>query len=187
MRIGWNTRSSLLPRLVVFNTGLLVAAIGAGWLASASRGVVTPFALLRGSGDHGRFLADAAHILTTNLRVLGSLLAGACTLGLLTVAQLAWLGFSLGYGLAAISRGSTGTIPLVLSYLPSEFLAFILTASVAQGAAWMTLRCLAARERVRPAGAVVLLAAAILLLVVAAALEAWVKPAIGALGQPGRL
>jgi len=81
--------------------------------------------------------------------------------------------------------GGLLAMPLVLSYLPCEFLAFILTASVAQGAAWMTLRCLAARERVRPGGAVLLLVSAVLLLTLAAALEAWVKPAIGALGRPG--
>lgn len=185
MRYGWNTRSSLLPRLVAFNTGLLVAAIGAGWLVSASRGLVINPHGLPGSLDHGRLLADAAYVFTMNLRVLGTLLAGACTLGLLTAGQLAWLGYSLGYGLSAISRGSRGTIPLVLRYLPFEFLAFILTASVAQGAAWMTVRCLAARETVQPARAAVLLAAAILLLAVAAAVEAWVKPAIGALGRPG--
>lgn len=62
---------------------------------------------------------------------------------------------------------------------------FILAASVAQGVGWMVLRCLAVRERVRPGGAIVLLASAVLLLTCAAALEAWVKPAIGALGRPG--
>jgi uncharacterized membrane protein SpoIIM required for sporulation len=138
-----------------------------------------------GSGGHEGFLGDAIQILTTNLRVVGILLAGACTLGVLTMAHLAWIGFWLGYGLSAIVRGSSGTMPLVLSYLPCEFLAFILTASVAQGAAWMTLRCLAARERVHPGGAVMLLASAVLLLTAAAALEAWVAPAVGALGRPG--
>ena len=185
MRTGPTTSSSLLTRLVAGNTGLLAAAVGAGWLLSAARGVVTPFAPPSGADAGGAFFFDAAAILSTNLRVMAGLLAGAATLGVFTVAQLAWLGFSLGYGLSAISRGTSGTIPLVLSYLPSEFLAFILTASVAQGAAWMTLRSLAARERARPAGALALLAVALLLLVAAAGLEAWVKPAIGALGRAG--
>lgn len=186
MRIGGTSGAALLWRLVAVNIALLAAAIVVGWLVSASRGaVVSPRELLTGSGNEGRFLADAGYILTMNLRVIGTLLVGACTLGLLTLAQVAWLGYSLGYGLSALSRGGEGTIPLVLRYVPFEFLAFVLTASVAQGAVWMTIRCLTARERPKPAGTIVLLATAILLLVVAAALEAWVKPTIGALGRPG--
>jgi uncharacterized membrane protein SpoIIM required for sporulation len=186
MRNGRNERVCLLARLVAFNSVWVIAAIGIGWLVSASRGVMTPHGLLPDAGDHGRLLADASYILGTNLRVAGTLLLGACTLGLLTVGHLAWLGYSLGYRLSAIARASEGTIPLVLSYLPCEFLAFVLTASVAQGAAWMTVRCLATRERMRPAPWAALLALAILLLAVAALLEAWVKPAIGALGRAGR-
>jgi hypothetical protein len=117
-----------------------------------------------------------------NLRVGGLLLAGVCTLGVFSAAQLLWHGYWLGYALSALARtAAAGTMPLVLSYLPFEFLAFVLLASVAEGAAYMIVRTLALREPARPAVAVRLFAAAVSLLAAGACMEAWVKPAFGVL------
>lgn len=181
MRHGCDSGAPLLRRLVLFNLALLLCAATVGWTVSSSRAVVAVPRALPLSETDGRFIGDAVYVLTMNLRVVGTLLVGACTLGLLTVGQLVWLGFSLGHGLSALSRGPAGTIPLVMRYIPFEFLAFVLTASVAQRVAWMTVRSLAVRERVQPGGAAALLGVAILLLVLAAAVEAWVTPAIGVL------
>jgi uncharacterized membrane protein SpoIIM required for sporulation len=167
-------------RIISANSVLLMAAVAAGWVSSAWRGAsVAPSV---SAIDHGRVLADAAYIFAMNLRVVGSLVAGVCTLGLLTLAHLAWLGYSLGYGLSSLTRGTSGALILVLSYLPFEFLAFILSASAAQGTAYMIVRMLAGGQTAQPARAAAVLASALVLLAVGAGIEAWVKPAIGALG-----
>jgi uncharacterized membrane protein SpoIIM required for sporulation len=171
--------------LVRVNLVLLVAAAAAGWLAASLCGAGAP--PHASAAARGALTSDAIHIFAVNLHVGLLLLAGVCTLGVFSVAQLLWHGYWLGYLLSALTRGAaSGTMPLVLSYLPVEFLAFALIATVAEGAAWMIIRSLAFHDRLRARPAAALLGGAVALLAGAACIEAWVKPAIGVL-QPARL
>ncbi len=130
-----------------------------------------------------RIRSDAAHILRGNLRVAAGLLAGGCTLGLFTLVGLLYNAFLLGYGLSALTRGATEVVPFLASYVPLEFLAFILVATAAQHLSLGVALCLATGEPVRLKPGALSLVIGGALLVVAAVVEASVMPAIAAIAE----
>ena len=165
--------------LFAVNVLLLGLTACAGWISADLRGEqlqVHPFADVTGD----RIQSDAAYILRGNLRVAAGMLAGACTLGLFSLVGLLYNGFLLGYGLSALARGAAEVLPFLASYVPLEFLGFILVVTGAQHLSFGVVRCLATGEPVRPRAGVVGLLAAGALLVVAAVVEASVIPAITA-------
>ncbi len=166
--------------LLAVNVLLFGLAVCAGWFSAGVMGeqlhVRAPTEV---TGD--RIRADAGYILRGNLRVAGTLLAGACTLGLFTLFGLLYNAFLLGYGLSALIRGAAEVVPFLVSYVPLEFAAFLLVATAAQHLSFGVVRCLATGESVPfRAGAASLVAAGVLL-VVAAIVEASVIPAIAAI------
>ncbi len=166
--------------LFATNALLFGLTVGAGWFSAELRGEqlqVRPFAGVTADRIH----SDAAYILRANLRVAGGMLAGACTLGLFSLAGLLYNGFALGYGTAALARGAGHVLPFLASYAPLEFLAFLLVVTATQHLSFGVVRCLAAGEPVRPRAGIVSLATAAVLLVVAAVVEASVIPAITAI------
>ena len=182
-RLGrWSRSWSMLLAANVLLFGLAACA---GWLSADRRGEqvqVRPSADITGD----RIRSDAAYILRSNLRVAGGLLAGACTLGLLTLVGLLYNAFHLGYGLSALTRGAPEILPFLASYVPLEFLALILVATATQHLSWGVVRGLATGEPVRfSAGAVSLIIGGVLL-VVAAVVEASVMPAIAAVTGQAR-
>ncbi len=165
--------------LLATNVLLFGLTVGAGWVSANLQGEqlqVQPLAGVTGDRIH----SDAAYILRSNLRVAAGMLAGACTLGLFSLFGLLYNGFVLGYGLSALTRGAAEVLPFLASYVPLEFLAFILVVTAAQHLSFGVVRCLATGEPVRPRAGVVSLVAAGALLVVAAVVEASVIPAIAA-------
>ena len=175
MRLMWRFArwSRSMPVLVVFNATLVALAVCIGWHVSSVRN--GQFEVRPESPAHdtaGDVQRHALHILGGNLRVVATLLAGACTLGLLTLLNLLWNAFGLGFGLSTLARGTPAAIPLALRYVPLEFSAFVLAASAAEHLSFMVLRCLAAGEspRFRPATIALVMAAG--MLVAAAMIEA---------------
>jgi uncharacterized membrane protein SpoIIM required for sporulation len=165
--------SRSLVSLVVLNAALVAAGVGAGSLAYALNGEPTPQGHTEVREPPGRTSSDhVSAILTGNLRVVGGLLSGACTLGVLTTLTLVWNAFGLGYGVAALANAVPGAIPLVLRYAPLEFAAFVLVASVAEHLVALVLRCLAANEPLRLRAATLTFVVALVLLVVGAVVEA---------------
>ena len=162
-----------MPVLVALNATLVSLAVCGGWYASSVRNAqfeVRPESLANDPAVDLR--GHALHILGGNLRVVATLLAGVCTLGLFTLLDLLWNAFVLGFGLSALSRGTPAAIPLVIRYVPLEFSAFVLAAGAAEHLSFMVLRCLAAGENPRFTPATVALAIAIGMLVAAALIEA---------------
>ncbi len=159
--------------LVAFNATLVSLAVCVGWHLSRVRHpqleVRVAWAAHDTAGDIRR---HALHILRGNLRVVATLLAGACTLGLFTLLELLWNAVGLGFGLSTVARGTPEAIPLVIRYVPLEFSAFVLAASAAEHLSFMVLRCLAAGEAPRFTSVTVALAAAVGMLVAAAIIEA---------------
>lgn len=166
--------------LLAVNVVLFSLAVGAGWFSAGLRGEqlqVRPLAEVTGN----RIGSDAAYILRGNLRVAAGLLAGGCTLGLFTLVGLLYNAFLLGYGLSALTRSATEVLPFLASYVPLEFLAFILVATATQHLSLGIVRSLATGEPVRlKAGAASIFVGGVLL-VVAAVVEASVMPAIAAI------
>ena len=168
--------------LLAANVLLFSLTACAGWVSAELRGEqlqVRPRARVTGDRIH----SDAAYILRGNLRVAAGMLAGACTLGLFSLVGLLYNGFVLGYGLSALARGASETLPFLVSYVPLEFLAFILVVTGAQHLSFGVVRCLATGAPVRPRAGVTGLAAAGALLVVAAVVEASVIPALAAVAE----
>ena len=166
--------------LLAVNVLLFNLTVCAGWFSADRRGEqlqVRPLVEITGDRIH----SDAAYILRGNLRVAAGLLAGGCTLGLLTLVGLLYNAFLLGYGLSALTRSTAEVLPFLASYVPLEFLAFILVATAAQHLSLGVARCLATGEPVRPRAAAVSLVGGGVLLVVAAIVEASVIPAIAAI------
>ena len=162
-----------MPVLVAFNAGLVSLAVCAGWHASSVRNGQFEVRLDRAANDPaGDMRRHTLHILGGNLRVVATLLAGACTLGLFTLLELVWNAFVLGFGLSALARGTPVAIPLVIRYVPLEFSAFVLAAGAAEHLSFMVLRCLAAGETPRFTSSAVALAMALGMLVAAAIIEA---------------
>ena len=162
-----------MPVLVAFNATLVALAVCVGWHASSVRNAqfeVRPASLANDAAADMR--RHALHILGGNLRVVATLLAGACTLGLLTLVDLLWNAFVLGFGLSALARGTPAAIPLVIRYVPLEFSAFVLAAGAAEHLSFMVLRCLAAGESPRFMPATIALVMALGMLVAAAIIEA---------------
>lgn len=173
--------SRSLVSLVVLNAALVVAGVAAGSLAYALTGEPTPQSQTAEPELPGRtYSGHVGVILIGNLRVVGGLLSGACTLGVLTTWTLLWNAFGLGYGVAKLRTMVPGAIPLVLRYAPLEFAAFVLVASVAEHLVILVLRCLAANEPVRLRAATLTLIVALVLLVVGAAAEADVTQLVAA-------
>ena len=176
----WSRSWSVLLAANVLLFGLTACA---GWVSADLRGEqlqVHPLAGVTGDRIH----SDAAYILRGNLRVAAGMLAGACTLGLFSLVGLLYNGFLLGYGVSAMTRGAAEVLPFLASYVPLEFLAFILVVTAAQHLSFGVVRCLATGEPVRPRPDLVGLIAAGALLVVAAVVEASVIPAIAAVAGP---
>lgn len=166
--------------LLVVNVLLFGLTVCAGWLSAEHLGEqlhVRRSAAVTGDRIH----SDAAYILRGNLRVAGGLLAGGCTLGLFTLAGLLYNAFLLGYGLSVLSRNAADILPFLASYVPLEFLAFILVATATQHLSLGVVRCLATGEPVPLKAGAVSLGGGGVLLVVAAVVEASVMPAIAAI------
>ena len=176
-----------MPVLVAFNTTLVLLAVTAGWHASTVRNGQFEVSVLRATTDTAEDMHEhTLHILDGNLRVVATLLAGTCTLGLFTLLDLSWNGFVLGFGLSGLARGTPAAIPLVIRYVPLEFSAFVLTASAAQHLSFTVLRCLASGEPPRFTSASVAIALALGMLAAAAVIEADVLRRVAglAVGRP---
>ncbi len=162
-----------MPVLVACNAALVSLAVCVGWHAASARHLQLEVQPDRATHDTaGNSRRQALHILGGNLRVVATLLVGACTLGLFTLLELLWNAFGLGFGLSALARGSPEAIQLVIRYVPLEFSGFVLAASAAEHLSFMVLRCLAAGETPRFTPAAVALAVALGMLVAAAIIEA---------------
>lgn len=172
--------------LFAVNALLFGLTVCAGWLSADHLGEqlhVRPPAEVTGDRIH----VDAANILGINLRVAAGLLAGGCTLGLFTLVGLLYNAFLLGYGLSALTRNAADVLPFLASYVPLEFLGFMLVATATQHLSLGVFRCLATGEPVRLKAGAVSLGGGVALLVVAAVVEASVMPAIAAIaGQAPR-
>ena len=165
---------------MTLNALVLVTAIGAGWVSGTVSGSTPAMSLgVAAPSESHDFTQDVAHIIEGNLRVVASLLIGACTGGILTLAVLVWNGYYLGFGLAMLSRNAFEDIHLLMRYLPFEFAALGL-ASAASMSLSMTLGLLLFdNERTSMRGAVWMVTASMCLLVIAAVIEAGVKQQIG--------
>lgn len=152
--------------LCVNSWALLWAIIG-GWIDSEVRGVYMPVSGHGGGVDIDEFWS----IVTNNLVVLLSLVAGACTLGVYTFMVLTWNGYFLGIGLASLSRTTSGVSPVEAPHLVMEFTAFLLVASAAHVLVFEIVGALSARHRVRVRGVAVALAFGVLLVLAAASFE----------------
>ncbi len=162
-----------MPVLVACNAALVSLAVCIGWHASSVRNSQFEVRVDRAAHDTaGDIRRHTLHILSGNLRVVATLLAGACTLGLFTLLDLLWNAFVLGFGLSTLARGTPAVMPLVIRYVPLEFSAFVLAASAAEHLSFMVLRCLAAGETPRFRSVIVAFAVAIGMLVAAAIIEA---------------
>ena len=162
-----------MPLLVAYNAALVSLAVCVGWHASSVGNAQFEVRQDRAAHDTaGDIRRHTLQILGGNLRVIATLLAGACTLGLLTLLDLLWNAFVLGFGLSALARGTPAPIPLAIRYVPLEFSAFVLAASAAEHLSFMVLRCLAVGERPRFISVFLALAVAVGLLVAAAVIEA---------------
>ena len=168
--------------LVAVNAGLVLCTIGVGWYVSTAGNTQIEVRPDRPANETAPDMRrHARRILSGNLRVVASLLGGACTLGLFTLLELLWNAFGLGFGLSALARGTPAAIPLVLRYVPLEFSAFVLTASAAEHLSFMVLRCLATGGTPRFTSATLALATALGMLCAAAIIEARVTQLVGAL------
>jgi uncharacterized membrane protein SpoIIM required for sporulation len=167
-----------MPALVTINTGVVVFAACVGWHSSSVRHVRFDLRPDRTDEVADRkpedTTAHAAKIFGGNVRVVGRLVIGACTLGIVTLRDLFWNAFVLGFGLSALLRTSPELLPLVLRYVPLEFSAFVLAASAGHHLAFAALRCLAAGETPRFNPSVVVAATALVMLIAAAVIEAGV-------------
>ena len=168
--------------LVAVNAGLVLLTVGVGWHVSTAGNTQITVRPDRPANDTAADMRrHALRILGGNLRVVATLLGGACTLGLFTLLELLWNAFGLGFGLSALARGTPAVLPLVIRYVPLEFSAFVLTASAAEHLSFMVLRCLATGGTPRFASAALTLAMALGMLVVAAIIEARVTQLVAAL------
>ena len=162
-----------MPVLVAVNATLVALAVCVGWHASGVGNGQFEVRLDSAANDTaGDTRRHTLYILGGNLRVVATLLAGACTLGLFTLLDLLWNAFVLGFGLSALTRGTPEAIPLVIRYVPFEFSAFVLTAGAAEHLSFTVLRCLAAGEPPRFTSAAIALVMALGMLVAAAIIEA---------------
>jgi len=167
--------SRSVPPLVVLNTGLVLRAVSIGWqLSDVRHGRFEVRAASAVRPPAGAAREHTARILAGNLRVVATLLAGVCTLGLLTLWTLLSNAFVLGFGfgLSALARGVPEAIPLAARYVLLEFSAFVVAASVAEHLSFMVLRYLATGTQPRFKADLVGLATAVAMLVVAAIVEA---------------
>jgi uncharacterized membrane protein SpoIIM required for sporulation len=165
--------SRSVPALVGLNTGLVLCAVSIGWQVSDAR--YSRFEVRPPSAVHAPAVAACEHtarILAGNLRVMATLLAGVCTLGLLTLWTLLSNAFVLGFGLSALARGMPEAMPLAARYVLLEFSAFVVAASVAEHLSFTVLRYLAIGTPPRFKADLVGLATAVAMLVVAAIVEA---------------
>ena len=166
-------------RLVAVNALVLAASLGAGWaVGTASAGANGGNVFQHTAGESQDALTDVTIILEGNLRVIATLLLGACTLGLLSVAAVAWNGFGLGVGLAVLARESPEVVYLLLRYLPFEFSAFVLASAASMSLSRWIVMVLGAIDgaTLRPAAS--LLASSLTLIALAAVIEAGVKHAL---------
>lgn len=166
--------------LFVFNAVLVWFAFCVGWYSASLRGEQLQ---VQPHPANERVRPHAAHILQGNLRVVAMLLVGVCTLGLFTLLELVSNAFVLGYGLSAVASGMPEAIPLVARYVPLEFSAFILAASVAEHLSFGLLRCLAVGEPMRLKPALVGLATVVTMLGIAAIVEADVTGVVALLAN----
>ena len=176
--------SRSLPVLLACNAALVSFVICVGWHAANARHARAEVRLDQAARDTaGNIRRHVHHIVGGNLRVVATLLAGGCTLGLFTLVHLLWNAFTLGFGLSTLARGSPEAIPLALRYVPLEFSAFVLVASATEHLSFTVLRYLAASETPRFRPATIALAIALGMLVVAAFIEARVTQLVTAIGD----
>ena len=111
--------SRSMPVLVACNAALVLLTVCVGWHASSVRNSQFEVRVDRAAHDTaGDIRRHTLHILSGNLRVVATLLAGACTLGLLTLLNLLWNAFGLGFGLGSRHRGLRPVS--VLPQLPTD-------------------------------------------------------------------
>ena len=165
-----------MTRLVAVNAVVLAASLGAGWAVGAASAAANGGNVFQHTpGESRDALTDVTIILEGNLRVIATLLLGACTLGLLSVAVVAWNGFGLGVGLAALAHESPEVVYLLLRYLPLEFSAIVLASAASMSLSRWIVMVLTAMDgaTLRPAAA--LLTSSLALIALAAVIEAGVK------------
>lgn len=161
--------------LIALNSGLVLAALLAGWIAST---VADAPAYLSSSGIAKQVAAPWGEnfrtILAGNATVVGIMLLGLCTLGAVSLVTLCWNGFLLGFGLSSLFRAHTAVVLWLLLYVPLEFAALALAAAASEALSIAVVSYLLhdTRPRLRPVWSV--LAAAMALLVLGAAIEAHV-------------
>ncbi|MDQ3170617.1 MAG: stage II sporulation protein M [Acidobacteriota bacterium] len=163
------------PRqLLAFNLSLLLVAIAAGALGKALDGPAlqqqhSVWPALRGIEGS---TSDVFYVFGANVRVVATLLFGACTFGLLTAVVLAWNGYALGAGIVELSLRAPEHVLVVMQYVPLEFAAFVLASAGSMSLAFRIGACLFAGERIAFKGPVLAHVAAVCMLAVAAAIEA---------------
>ncbi|MGH9741704.1 MAG: stage II sporulation protein M [Candidatus Acidiferrum sp.] len=118
------------------------------------------------------FLADFWTIASWNLRVMGTIVLSVCTLGVFSLVELVWLGFSFGMDAFSIWQHGHGVLSYFLTYAPIEVSAFAISASAAQSFSLSTLRFFFLKERLCVRPALLSLGAAVFLLLAAALMEA---------------
>ncbi len=176
----WLVRVARSPaRLMALNVIVMVAAIGTGWVSGTASPSIRRTNVPAAAGESHDFAQDAAHIIQGNLRVVATLLIGACTGGLLTVAVLVWNGYQLGFGLAVLTRSAFEDLHLLMRYLPFEFAGLWLASSASMSLSMTIGLLLFAGERTSPRSAMWMVTASLCLLVIAGLIEAGVKRQIG--------
>ncbi|MCL4848577.1 MAG: stage II sporulation protein M [Acidobacteria bacterium] len=177
---GWFS----LRRLIVMNGAVVVfsAMTGAVVAQAGSAAWAAPPASSFADGDAGRLGHDWWRIFSGNGSLAAAMVVGgALSLGAFSVVHLCWNGYILGYGLTSILHQSPEAIARLATYVPIEFLAFVLATAASQRLAAL-LVCASARRgprRLAPVAAV--LGTSLVLLAVAALVEADVARTLRAL------
>jgi uncharacterized membrane protein SpoIIM required for sporulation len=161
-----------LRSVIGLNFALLVVAIGVGLLtATISHATIDPASGLKPAAVSTLF-GEFRFIATWNLRVMGIIVLGVCTLGVFSAIEFAWLGFSFGMDVFTVAHSWPKVLGLFLCYAPIEVSAFCLAASASQFFSISVVRCLFLREPLRVRGAILTLTVAIAMLMVADFIEA---------------
>lgn len=128
-------------RALTLNTLVLAGAIACG-LSFSDPPAAGPAAVTAAPTRTPGLLSGAAFVFSRNLMVVGALLLGACTFGLLTVMTVAWNGYQLGFGFGSLHLASPERAMWVGLYVPIEFGALLIASSAALELSrhlWLTL------------------------------------------------
>jgi hypothetical protein len=181
---GWFS----LRRLVVLNGAVVVLSATTGAIVAqvTSAAWPTPLVSSFADGDDGRLGHDWWRIFSGNGSLAAGMVAGgALSLGAFSAVHLCWNGYILGHGLTSILHVSPEVITRLATYVPIEFLAFVLATAASQRLSVLVV-CASARRRPHDlASLAAALAASLALLAVAALVEADVARTLRAIVKEG--